>query len=88
MKHWRRNSLILVALCAAAALAAGPVLRAGEKDDGPGHRSTLRIATVDDEGNRHEDHRLAPLPAERPIGEFACRSRISGESFPSCHSSS
>ena len=42
MKHWRRNSLILLALCAAAAVAAAD-------------RSTVRISSIDDEGNRREE---------------------------------
>ena len=55
MKHWLRNSLILLALCAVTALVAGPALLAGDEDRGRVHRSTVRVSVVDDEGNRHEE---------------------------------
>lgn len=55
MQHWKGSSLILLALCAAAALVAGPAPLAGDKDDGRVPRSTVRISVVDDEGNRHEE---------------------------------
>ena len=62
MKHWRRNSLILLALCAALALVAAPAMLAAEDDrderderDRHVNRSTVRISSTDDEGNRQEE---------------------------------
>ena len=56
MKHWRRNSLILLVLCATAAIVAAPVMLAGD-DDGKHivNRGTVRISSTDDEGNRQEE---------------------------------
>jgi predicted metalloprotease with PDZ domain len=56
MKRWRRNSLILLVLCATAAIVAAPVMLAG--DDGckrSVNRGTVRISATDDEGNRQEE---------------------------------
>ena len=55
MKHWRTNSLILLALCAAAALAAAPVMLAGDDGDRRVNRSTVRVSSTDDDGHREEE---------------------------------
>ena len=56
MTHLRRNSLILLVLCATAAIVAAPVMLAGD-DDGKRivDRGTVRISSTDDDGNHQEE---------------------------------